>query len=159
MEALFKNSLTRRTQVRFSHCICALYIEPYLVVTANKFQRHLNKKDYFGREEFQLMVEQALADTMHHGRKVTLQKLAVVGLAFIIGLRSGSIGPSEKLYEEHEKVSPSLLLVVSFFRLTSPQFLKIRDVEVFQIKPMSWRVRIVIRHFKVNRVSISLIQA
>jgi len=44
------------------------------------------KKVYFGREEFQLMVKQALADTIHHGRKVTLQKLAIVGLGFIIGL-------------------------------------------------------------------------
>ena len=44
------------------------------------------KKVYFGREEFQLMVKQALADTIHHGRKVTLQKLAIVGLRFIIGL-------------------------------------------------------------------------
>ena len=77
------------------------------------------KKVYFGREEFQLMVKQALADTIHHGRKVTLQKLAIVGLGFIIGLWPGSIGPSEKLYEEHGKVSPSFFLFFSFLFLTN----------------------------------------
>lgn len=50
------------------------------------------------------MVEQALNDTTLHGRKITLQKLAVIGLAFIIGLRPSSLGPCEKFYEEQEKV-------------------------------------------------------
>ena len=52
--------------------ICA-YIEPCIVVTVNKLQRHLNKKVYFGREELQLIVEQALDDTEIRGRKITLQ--------------------------------------------------------------------------------------
>jgi hypothetical protein len=47
-------------------------LNPTLVVTVNQLQRHLNnKKIYFGCEEFQLMVEQALADTIHRGHKVT----------------------------------------------------------------------------------------
>ena len=94
---------------------CA-YTQPLLLVTsANKLQRHLNPKTYFGREEYQLMVKQAPNDSLLHGRKVTVQKITVVGLGFIIGLRPGSLGPSEKLYEEHEKVRR---LFFSFFLST-----------------------------------------
>jgi len=128
----------------------------YIVVMANKLQRHLNKKIYFSREEFQLMVEQALDDTVIHGCKITLQWLAILGLAFIIGLRPGSLGPSEKLYEEQEKVGHSQKPFAFF---CWPSVSSVSQVEVLQDKPMSWRVWITIRNFKVNRTHTSRIEA
>jgi hypothetical protein len=113
-------------QTYTSKIFLAIYVhifKPKLVVTVNKLQRHLNKKNYFGREEFQLMVEQALDDTKLSGRKITIQRIAIIALAFIIGLRPSSLGPCEKAYEEQEKArySQNLFCFVTERSLSFPR--------------------------------------
>ncbi|KIM48823.1 hypothetical protein M413DRAFT_6130 [Hebeloma cylindrosporum] len=111
------------------------FIQP-LFVTTNKLQHHLNVKVYFSHEEFQLIIKQALEDTKVSGRKITLQRLAVVGPAFIIALRPSSLGPCEKEYEEHGK------------------YPKIKNIDVHQVGAMCWCVCITIENFKGHNTSV-----
>jgi hypothetical protein len=75
------------------------YIHTILVVIRHELDCHEDIKTYFGIEELQLIIEQALEDTKLAGRASAIQRIAITIVSCMTGLRPSSLGPCNKTYE------------------------------------------------------------
>jgi hypothetical protein len=94
--------------VSFLHLVC--YITNSIltfpsVVEHYKLERFMDNKFWIGRAEWQLMIEEALENSMTSGREVKLQALLTSAFTFYATWRPGSMGWSHEEYRKRELVS------------------------------------------------------
>ncbi|KIM43874.1 hypothetical protein M413DRAFT_9764 [Hebeloma cylindrosporum] len=102
----------------------------HTLILSEKLDRHEELKTYFGVEELQLIIEQALEDTKLSGRASAIQRITITVICCMTGLRPSSLGPSNKTYGAQGK------------------YPRLFDITIFQTAPLTWRVPLNVRFFK-----------
>jgi hypothetical protein len=98
-EVLHRGSLLSCLQLHQLNHYAPLVVERY------KLERFTDNKFWIGRAEWQLMIEEALQNSMTSGREVKLQTLLTSAFTFYATWRPGSMGWSFEEYRKRELVS------------------------------------------------------
>ncbi|KDQ54049.1 hypothetical protein JAAARDRAFT_409352 [Jaapia argillacea MUCL 33604] len=98
--------------------------------------RHRGIKIFYGREEVQLLLEEAISNSVHNGRLVKIQHRCMLAISFITGVRPSTLGPSHKDY------------------LARSLYPKLEDFVIWQPQQGRWRVEFTRAHNLIFDVSM-----